>query len=234
MESPRAGFKNKDLIPVKHTSFAANKEHIPAILLHLCSLGGNRRNCTAAVIVYVRPATNRFYLSRDPLIQLSITNPNLPQLDGSTLQQSAINSQKHLCEYPECTKPPSCPKSLPFGCIPTNNEKLYKWILERFSTSAFNQCSHQQPPEVTVPEISVHVNKNTVPHTVRTPALLKLQWQESAKTQLDNGVAMGIREKIPIGKPSRWFHQMIITPKSDGISSQCVVFEGNLLRSISF
>lgn len=71
------------------------------------------------------------------------------------------------------------------------------------------------PPGMTVPEISLHVNKNTVSHAVHTPTPLPMQWQESAKTQLDNGAAMTIREKIPIGKPSRWCHRMVITFKSD-------------------
>ena len=142
----RAGFRNKDLIPVKHTLCAAIEEHISvsgAIFLRLSALDGNGRNCTTALILYVGPATNRFHLSRDALIQLSITNPSFPQLGGSTLQQSAINNQKHLCECPKCTKPPSRLNSLPFDCTPTKNEKIYKWLLQRFSTSTFNQCSHQ-------------------------------------------------------------------------------------------
>lgn len=56
---------------------------------------------------------------------------------------------------------------------------------------------------MTVREISLHVNKNTVSHAVHTPTSLPMQWQESAKTQLDNVAAMTIREKIPIGKSSR-------------------------------
>lgn len=56
------------------------------------------------------------------------------------------------------------------------------------------------PPGMTVREISLHVNKNTVSHAVHTPTSLPMQWQESAKTQLDNVAAMTIREKIPIGK----------------------------------
>lgn len=71
------------------------------------------------------------------------------------------------------------------------------------------------PPGLTVREISLHVNKNTVSHAVHTPTSLPMQWQESAKTQLDNVAAMTIREKIPIGKSSRWCHRMVITFKSD-------------------
>lgn len=71
------------------------------------------------------------------------------------------------------------------------------------------------PPGLTVREISLHVNKNTVSHAVHTPTSLPMQWQESAKTQLDNVAAMTIREKISIGKSSRWCHRMVITFKSD-------------------
>ena len=197
----RADFKNKELIPMKHTLFAANKEQISV----------------SAVMEYVSSPTNRFYFSWDVLIQLSVVNPNFPHLGGAILQQPAINNQKEgIAWVSRMYKFPPRPKSLPIDSTPNNNEKMCKWLLEHFQTSVFNNCLHQQPLGMTVSEISLHASKDAVPHPVRTAAPVPPQWQESAKTQLDNGVSMGVREKIPIGKSSPWCHWMVITPKSDG------------------
>ena len=72
-------FKETDLIPVKHTLFAANKEQIPvlgAILLRLYGDSPDGNSHSAGVMVYVSPSTNRFFLSREALIQLNIIPKN--------------------------------------------------------------------------------------------------------------------------------------------------------------
>ena len=61
----RAGFKDSDLIPVKRTMVAANKERINisgAILLRVSGKDNLGDTYTAVVMVYVSPDTTEFYL----------------------------------------------------------------------------------------------------------------------------------------------------------------------------
>ena len=67
----RCGFKDSDLIPVKRTIVAANREEINilgAILLRLKGTDSKGNVHTAVVMVYVTPDTQRFYLSGSALI----------------------------------------------------------------------------------------------------------------------------------------------------------------------
>ena len=59
----RCGFKDCDLIPVKRTIVAANRDEITilgAILLRLTGTDSRGNPHTAAVMVYITPDTERF------------------------------------------------------------------------------------------------------------------------------------------------------------------------------
>jgi len=56
---------------------------------------------------------------------------------------------------------------------------------------------------MTCPEVALHVDDAAVPYVANTPAPVPLHWQNAVKEQLDNDVAMGVLEKVPIGEPSR-------------------------------
>eukprot|EP00111_Clytia_hemisphaerica_P011054 TCONS_00032366-protein len=78
----RCGFNVNDLIPVKHTLYAANKEKIDvsgAILLRLQGTDSAGQTRMAAVMTYVSPNTQRFYLSREALVQLGVIRKDFPR-----------------------------------------------------------------------------------------------------------------------------------------------------------
>lgn len=214
----QAGFTTADLIPVRHSLYAANKEKIPisgAILLRLSGSSSTGQNHTAAVMTYISPSSNKFYLSREALVQLDVISQTFPQLGGA-LHQSAIHDQPASCDCPKRTKPPSRPAKLPFECIPSNNNKMCEWLIDYFSVSTFNQCPHQELPGMTGPEVTLHIDDDAVPYAAHTPAPVPLHWQDAVKEQLDNDVAMGVPEKVQIEVPSQWCHRMVITSKADG------------------
>jgi len=226
------GFSKSDLIPVKHTLYAANRERISvdgAILLRLTGTTNNGDTCTAAVMTYVSPSANQFYLSRDALIQLNVISKDFPRVGAAIREESVdggakhvIASLEHSCECPARTLPPQRPSELPFPCIQENNEKMRGWLLDRFSTSTFNQCTHQQLPGMTGPAISLHVDPNATPSAVHTPAHVPLHWQDVVKDQLDSDVNLGVLEKVPIGEPSPWCHRMVLARKADGTPRRTV------------
>ena len=143
-------FYKRDLIPVKHIIYAANREEIRvdgAIFLRLTgkrATGFLRR--TAAVLVYISQSTNRFYLSREALIQLDVILPDFPRVGAATdllLAPLDCHSFAHL-------------------------GTMEKWILKLFASSTFNQCTHQSLPGITGPVLALHVDTDAVPSAVHT------------------------------------------------------------------
>ena len=215
----QTGFTESDLIPVKHSLYAANKEKIQvsgAILLRLSGTEANGRNCSAAVMTYISPSTNRFYLSREALVQLDVISSNFELGATQQLQQSVITKETKICGCPNRELPPPRPEKLPFESTPSNNEKMRNWLIDYYSTSTFYQCTHQLLPGMTGPKICLHVDNNAIPYAVHTPAPVSLHWQVAVKEQIDQDISIGVLEKVPIGEPSLWCHRMAITPKSDG------------------
>ena len=214
----RCGFQLSDLIPIKHTMFAANREKIDidgAIFIRLSGTDHHGNTHTAPVMVYVSPSTERFYLSRDALILQGVISKNFPQV-GSTMENGTIDHQSGSCECPTRVLPPKAPAALPFPCIPENNSKMKEWLLQRFSSSTFNRCPHQKLTGMTGSDIKIHIDPTATPVTAHTPAMVPLHWQDEVEKQIKNDVAMGVLEEVPFGEPSLWCHRMVITQKADG------------------
>lgn len=136
----QAGFTKGDLIPVRHSLYAANKEEIPvfgAIFLRLSGQSSTGQSHAAAVMVYVSPSSSKFYLFKDALVQLGVISSSFPQL-GSALHQASIHNKPSPCGCPKRTGPPARPEELPFDCTPNNNSKMRDWLTDYFAASTFN------------------------------------------------------------------------------------------------
>ena len=84
----RCGFNTKDLIPVKHTLYAANKEKMDVlrdILIRLNGTTGNGDLKNAAIMAYVSPNTQRLYLSQEgeAWIQLGLITRYFPRIGSA-------------------------------------------------------------------------------------------------------------------------------------------------------
>ena len=93
----RCGFKKSDLIPVL-VMLAANREEIKiegAILLRLSGEGANGKSYSAPIMAYITSSTNRFYLSKQALIQLGVISINFPQV-GAAME---ISCQRDLINF---------------------------------------------------------------------------------------------------------------------------------------
>jgi len=214
----RCGFSMNNLIPVKHTLYAANKEKIEvsgAIFLRLQGTDSAGRICTEAVMTYVSPSTQRFFLSQEALIQLGVIAKDFPRV-GSADEECTVEIDAAPCGCSVRTSPPPRPEELPFAPTVENIPQMHDWLVQRYSSSTFNQCKHQPLPGLSGPAISLHVDPNATPHAVHTPIPVPIHWQDVVKEQLDSDVAMGVIEKVPIGEPSPWCHRMVIARKSDG------------------
>ena len=199
----RAGFKDSDLIPVKRTMYAANREKIHisgAILLRVSGTDNLGDTYTAVVMVYVSPDTNKFYLSREALIQLCVIPKNFPRV-GAAMETSSINDRRAKCGCPLRTMPPEMPEQLPFTCCPENNAKMKQFLGEYYASSTFNTCPHQVLEGITGPELQFHVSPSASFNVAHTPAMVPLHDMEEVKRQLDQDVALGVLERVPYGEP---------------------------------
>ena len=129
------------------------------------------------------------------------------------------------CQCPRRTLPPTTPTNLP--CAPTeeNLPILKQYILDRYSSSAFN-CCETQPIALMdkSPPLRIFVAENATPVAVHTPAQVPLHWQEDVKRGLDRDCQLGVLEKVPVNDPVTWCHRMVITPKPNGKPRRVVDF----------
>jgi hypothetical protein len=91
-------------------------------------------------MVYVSPDTERFFLSRETLIQLNIISKNFPEVGGAR-EISALEHKKSSCGCLSRTLPPERPNHLPFTCCPKNNSKMKDWLLTRYAGIYVQQVS---------------------------------------------------------------------------------------------
>ena len=226
----RCGFKHSDLLPVKRTMLAANREQIDitgALFLKLSGKDSAGNVHTAPVMVYVSPCTSKFYLSRNALIKLSIIDKDFPSIGAASHVISAINTTdkpKKPCDCIPRVMPPGRPSKLPFKCVPENNEKMKEWLIERYSSSTFNKCKHQLLPSMTGPPLKIHIKPDAVPVAANKPTPVPKHWEGDAKEGLDTDTSLGVISKVPIGYPQTWCHKMILIEKDDGTLRRAVDF----------
>ena len=103
----QSGFSKADLLPVRHELYAANGEKINvkgAILLRISGTSSNGDVHSAAVMTYISPSTNRFYLSREAMIHLNVISKDFPKI-GATIDEASIGCPLEICGCPNRTLP---------------------------------------------------------------------------------------------------------------------------------
>jgi len=231
----RHGFSSSDLIPVDHMMKAANAVPITidgAALIRLSGHTNQGQYVEAAVMTYISPDANNFFLSREAMIQLGIVSPDFPTL-GSTMNSTSLDSlvatstiestgtepgdsQFAACGCLKRELPPSKPESLPFPCTDENKHAMKSWLLETYASSTFNKCPHQILPAMKGPPIQIHVDSSAKPVALRKPAPVPLHWQDRVEQDLIRDTALGVLERVPHGEPTKWCFRMVVTRKDDG------------------
>lgn len=86
-------------------------------------------------------------------------------------------------------------------CTTENISAMKEWLIQQYSASTINQCTHQPLPGMVDPDISLHFDVNATPYAAHTSAPIPLHWQNAIEEQLGADVAMGILENFPFGEP---------------------------------
>ena len=151
--------RNAHLLPVSYEMIAANKSEIRidgAIVVRLEGLDSSGRPIQCAVMVYISPDANGFYLSREAMTQLGIIAHDFPRVGAAlhggisgppptTFNTTDTPCTENDCHCPERQAPPGKPTVLPFPCTPENNDRMKRWLLDRYASSTFNTCTRQTP-----------------------------------------------------------------------------------------
>ena len=250
------GISLPGLFPVKARIGGPSAEPITilgGVLLQLKGTNEQTGNThTSHQLFYVATGCKHIYLSLDTCIAIGVVPANFPQV-GAFLEtdfQAAVNAAAAALptaappSLPSCSNtgtilpgdpPCTCPlRSLPpttkpvLPCAPTeaNLPQIKQYILQRFASSAFNQCERQKLPLMQEsPPLRLHVDPAAKPHAVYTPAPVALHWREAVKGGLDRDERLGVIERVPLNTPTAWQSRMVITPKQNGEPRRVVDYQ---------
>ena len=220
----RCGFNDSDLLPVKRTMRAANMDEIEimgAVFVRISGADVSGKIYTAPIMAYVSPSTEKFYLSRESLVQLGVIPEKFPMVGAAVnsflpMNTCAIEGYNAPCGCPVRSLPPKRPEKLPFTASPENCEKMKAWLGDYYKSSTWNRCTHQVLAGITGPDLKLHLDPDAEPKAVHVPSKVPLHWEEQVKQQLLDDVNLNVLEPVPHGQPSKWCHRMVVTRKGDG------------------
>ena len=139
------------------------------------------------------------FLSKRCLADLNIISPTFP-LPNPTAEQERMASldqdeDKAPCGCKIRTVAPD-PPPIPYEPVEENVDKIKEFIVQYYSSSTMNMCSHQRLPEIAGPPLSFQLKEGATPKAVHTPATVPVHWHDKVKEQLDRDVRMGILERV--------------------------------------
>ena len=205
-------------------------------------------------LFYVSSQVNETYLSKNCCTQLQTIPTDFPSIgschpETSSEPSSSIASMlagaitRISATLPPCTnsgvpgksdKPCQCPRrsmppsppSLPCEATEENLPILKQFILDTYSSSAFNTCSHQPLPMMTGSDpLRLYVDPSAKPVAIRTPSQVPLHWKEAVKEGLERDCRLGVLEKVPENTPDTWCSRMVVTPKPDGTPRRVIDYQ---------
>ena len=172
-------------------------------------------------MVYISSNSKGLYLSEDALKDLNLVhkdfpNQSCPSMAGVTVTPPEDDLEEAECKCIPRAEAPGRPSKLPFPATDENRSKLKSWLIETFSGSAFNTCTHQPLKVMTGPPMKITFKKDYTPHAVHKPIQVAHHWKYKVKADLDCDVRLGIIEPVPPGTPTVWCARMVVTPKKNG------------------
>ena len=217
------------LLPVNTVVSGATKGSrlniLGALFLSVKGLAPNSRETLQ--LFYVADNVSTIYLSLSTLKGLGVVPLDFPKIAmadmvaGVGLQKCSndgiVTEGQTKCSCPKRTLAPDLPTSLPYPPCKENIPKLKDWILDRYSSSSFNNCEQQKLPYLQgSPPLKLHLDPNAKPVAVHVPAVVPINWQLPVKAGLDRDCELGVLERVPLNTPTTWQHRMVVVAKHDG------------------
>ena len=236
----RLGLSKRDLIPVTMHMYAANNHGIKilgAVILRFSGPSKSGKVLETRQITYVTNDSNKIFLSREACTELGLITESFPTVGEaadqlrtiSPPQQTPISTaQNHTtipCNCPRRQLPPPKPTQLPLPATEANRARLENWLLDYYHSSTFNTCEHQPLPLMEGEQMRLMIDPNAEPNAHHTPIPVPLHWQSEVKAGLDQDVALGVLEPVPVGEPVTWCHRMVVCAKKNGKPRRTVDFQ---------
>ena len=138
---------------------------------------------------------------------MNIISPTFPQpnppTENGTVASLDQDEDKAPCGCKIRTVAPD-PPPIPYEPTEDNVDKIKEFIVQYYSSSTMNMCSHQKLPEIAGPPLSFKLKDGASPKAVHTPATVPVHWHDKVKEQLDRDVRMGILERVEPNEPAVW------------------------------
>ena len=176
----KMGITKRELIPLSNGVSTADNEGLGllgGVLVNISGQSEDGRSITTKQLCYIAEGIDCLFLSKQACKELGIIGENFPTIGDhpkeshkspNLASMTGDNSERvesRPCDCPTRTLPPPAPTTLPFPASEENREKLGSWIKEKYSSSAFNQCSHQPLPLIrSTPPLQLHVDPRPSPY----------------------------------------------------------------------
>ena len=219
LKIPRSALIASDI-----TLYAADRRPLTvlgAIPVDITVRGG--MNNTARQLLHIVSELSALFISKSCLQELHIISDSFPlpeQLGESVDALRATGSKPPPpsaapCGCPTRTTAPD-PPVINFPATEYNIPKLRDLLVQHYSTSTMNMCSHQPLPKMTGPPLKFSLKPDAIPHAIHNPATIPVHWAEEVKKQLARDVELGILEEVPTNEPTLWMHRMVVVRKQNG------------------
>ena len=183
---------------------------------------GNMNN-TARQLLHIVSELSALFISKSCLQELRIISDSfpLPEQLGDTVDALSTTGSRPPppsaapCGCPSRTTAPD-PPVLNFPATEENIPKLRDLLVQHYSTSTMNMCSHQPLPKMTGPPLKFSLKPDAIPHAIHNPATIPVHWVEQVQKQLARDVELGILEEVPTNEPTLWMHRMVVVRKQNG------------------
>ena len=219
----RLGLGKKDLVRVDATATAINNRKIDILGVIMLRFRGtddvSGKSVETAAQVRVASDVRDLYISKQMMRDLGIIGRDFPNIQAAGVSAADV---KEPCGCPRRSPPPSLPETLPFEPKEENVGKMKAWILQQYASSAFNQCTHVPLPMMNCEPIRIHIKPDAKPVAAMTASTVPVHLREAVQKQLDDDVALGILERVPIGTKTAWQARMHVVTKHDGTPRRTV------------
>ena len=163
-------------------------------------------------------------MSQSTLKALGVIPANFPQANSfEETRNSMANATATRTKHPRAKcgclarqPPQEHPGEIPFPPTMDNRPKLEAWIKNHFADSAFNTCTHQRLQAMSGKPLEIAFKEGYILSAVHFPIPVAHQWKKEVKQAIDADVRLGIIEPVPVGTPTEWCSQMVVSTKSDG------------------
>ena len=155
------------------------------------------------------------FLSQKALKDLKIVNKDFPECRSSAFLATTECSDE-VCNCPKRSPAPNRPSEIPYPPTPENVDKLRAWFVERYASSAFNKCTHQELMEMTGEPMQIFFKDDAIPFAVHTPIRVPVHLEKPTKAGIDKDVRLGILEEVPQNTPVSWCARMVTQMKKNG------------------